>query len=51
MGSSNLYRLTENNSIIQHPYIISRKDIAEHIGLHYTTVSRAIKRIEREGKK
>jgi DNA-binding MarR family transcriptional regulator len=27
------------------------KDIAEYIGVHYTTVSRAIKKIEREDEK
>jgi len=27
------------------------KDIAEHIGVNYTTVSRAIKKIEREDEK
>ena len=34
---------------LQYGYTL--KDIAEYIGVHYTTVSRAIKRIEREGKK
>ena len=34
---------------LQYGYTL--KDITEYIGVHYTTVSRAIKRIEREGKK
>ena len=34
---------------LQYGYTL--KDIAEYIGVHYSTVSRAIKRIEREGKK
>jgi hypothetical protein len=34
---------------LQYGYTL--KDIAEYIGLHYTTVSRAIKKIEREDKK
>jgi DNA-binding MarR family transcriptional regulator len=34
---------------LQYGYTL--KDIAEYIGLHYTTVSRAIKRIEREDEK
>jgi DNA-binding MarR family transcriptional regulator len=31
---------------LQYGYTL--KDIAEYIGVHYTTVSRVIKRIERE---
>lgn len=31
---------------LQHGYIL--KDIAEYIGIHYTTASRAIRKIERE---
>ncbi|MBU1290983.1 hypothetical protein KJ898_04215 [bacterium] len=34
---------------LQYGYAL--KDIAEYIGVHYTTVSRAIKRIEREDEK
>ena len=34
---------------LQYGYTL--KDIAEYIGVHYTTVSRVIKRIEREDKK
>ena len=34
---------------LQYSYIT--KDIAEYIGIHYTTVSRAIKKIEREYEK
>ena len=34
---------------LQYGYTL--KDIAEYIGVHYTTVSRAIKRIEREEEK
>jgi len=30
---------------------LSSKDIAEYIGVHYATVSRAIKKIEREDEK
>jgi len=30
---------------------ITLKEIAEYIGVHYTTVSRAIKKIEREYEK
>jgi len=32
-------------------YGYSLKDIAEYIGVHYTTVSRVIKKIEREDEK
>ena len=34
---------------LQYGYAL--KDIAEYIGVHYTTVSRAIKKIEREYEK
>jgi DNA-binding MarR family transcriptional regulator len=34
---------------LQYGYTL--KDIAEYIGLHYTTVSRVIKKIEREDEK
>lgn len=34
---------------LQHGYTL--KDIAEYIGVHYTTVSRVIKKIEREDEK
>ena len=34
---------------LQYGYIL--KNIAEYIGLHYTTVSRVIKKIEREDEK
>jgi len=32
-------------------YGYTLKDIAEYIGVHYTTVSRVIKKIEGEGEK
>jgi len=34
---------------LQYGYIL--KNIAEYIGIHYTTVSRVIKRIEQEDEK
>jgi DNA-binding MarR family transcriptional regulator len=34
---------------LQYGYTL--KDIAEYIGVHYTTVSRAVKKIEREDEK
>jgi len=34
---------------LQYGYTL--KDIAEYIGVHYTTVSRVIKKIEREDEK
>jgi DNA-binding MarR family transcriptional regulator len=34
---------------LQHGYTL--KDIAEYIGIHYTTVNRAIKKIEGEDEK
>jgi len=46
---SSVWRTEGGKNSSQYGYTL--KDIAEYIGVHYTTVSRVIKKIEREDEK